>query len=125
MPIEAARVVATCSELPISWETLSAAGRNRIVQDADPVSVGQVLETSFGGALAVELDRVSLKGSGTAPEPRGIRNQSDVSVNATAAAASWAVIAERVGVLVGANVPIESIGVAVNPVQLDDDHGAG
>jgi HK97 family phage major capsid protein len=88
-----------------------------IVEDADPVSVGQVLETSFGGALAVELDRVALKGSGTAPEPRGIRNQSGVSVNATAAAASWAVIAERVGVLVGANVPIEAIGVAVNPTS--------
>jgi HK97 family phage major capsid protein len=85
-----------------------------IVEDAAPVSVGQVLEASFGGALAVELDRVALKGSGTAPEPRGIRNQSGVSVNATAAAASWAVIAERVGVLVGLNIPVDRIGVAVN-----------
>jgi HK97 family phage major capsid protein len=86
-----------------------------LVEDADPVSVGQVLQTSFGGALAVELDRVALKGSGTAPEPRGIRNQSGVSVNATAAAASWAVIAERVGVLVGQNIPVDRIGVAINP----------
>lgn len=85
-----------------------------IVEDSDPVSVGQVLQTSFGGALALEVDRVALKGSGTPPEPQGVRNATGVSVNATAAAASWAVIAERIGVLVGANVPVESLGVAVN-----------
>lgn len=85
-----------------------------IVEDSDPVSAGEVLRTSFGGALALELDRVALKGSGTAPEPRGIRNQTGVSVSATAAAASWAVIAERVGVLAAANIPVETIGVAIN-----------
>jgi HK97 family phage major capsid protein len=85
-----------------------------LVEDSDPVAVGRVLSTSFGGALATEVDRVSLKGSGTPPEPQGVRNASGVSVNATAAAASWAVVAERVGVLVGANVPIASIGVAAN-----------
>jgi HK97 family phage major capsid protein len=57
---------------------------------------------------------VALKGSGTPPEPQGIRNASGVSVNATAAAASMAVITERAGVLLAANVPPESIGIAVN-----------
>jgi HK97 family phage major capsid protein len=88
-----------------------------LFEDSDPVSIGQVLRDSFGGALATVLDRVALKGSGTAPEPRGIRNQTGVSVNVTAAAASWAVVAERVGVLVGANVPVDRIGVAVNPTS--------
>jgi len=88
-----------------------------LVEDSDPVNVGRVLEVAFGGALAVELDRVALKGSGTPPEPQGIRNQSGVSVNATAAAASWAVVAERIGVLVGLNVPVEALGVAVNPAS--------
>jgi HK97 family phage major capsid protein len=85
-----------------------------LVEDSDPVAVGEVLRTSFGGALATEVDRVGLKGSGTPPEPAGIRNQSGVSVNATAAAASMAVVTERAGVLLAANVQPERIGVAVN-----------
>jgi HK97 family phage major capsid protein len=85
-----------------------------LVEDSDPVAVGEVLRTSFGGALAVEVDRVALKGTGTPPEPQGIRNTSGVSVNATAAVAAWAQVNERVGVLVAANVPVERIGVAVN-----------
>jgi HK97 family phage major capsid protein len=85
-----------------------------LVEDSDPVEVGRVLSTSFGGAIATELDRVALKGSGTPPEPSGIRNESGVSVNATAAATTWAVVNERVGVLIGANVPFERIGIALN-----------
>jgi HK97 family phage major capsid protein len=85
-----------------------------LAEDSDPAAVGDVLAMSFGRALGTEIDRVSLKGSGTSPEPRGIRNQTGVSVNATAAAAAWTVVTERVGVLLGANVPLDNIGIAVN-----------
>jgi hypothetical protein len=104
-------------DLLISSSAGTATLTPELFEDSDPVAIGQVLRESFGGALATELDRVALKGSGTAPERRGIRNQTGVSMNTTAAAASWAVVAERVGVLVGANVPVERIGVAVNPTS--------
>ncbi len=85
-----------------------------LVEDSDPVAVGEVLRVSFGGALGTEMDRVALKGSGTPPEPQGIRNATGVSVNATAAVGAWAQVNERVGVLIAANVPLDRIGVAVN-----------
>jgi HK97 family phage major capsid protein len=85
-----------------------------LVEDSDPVTVGEVLRLSFGQALGTEMDRVALKGSGTPPEPQGIRNASGVSVNATAAVAAWAQVNERVGVLIAANVPLARIGAAIN-----------
>lgn len=45
----------------------------------DTVNVGQALELAFAGAMAVELDRVALRGSGTPPEPRGIKNTTNVN----------------------------------------------
>jgi HK97 family phage major capsid protein len=96
-----------------------------LLEDSDPVTVGEALSTAFGGALAVELDRVALKGSGTPPEPQGIRNASGVSVNSTAATASWAVVNEGVGVLVAANIPVERIGIAVNATSWTTIMGSG
>lgn len=45
----------------------------------DSANIDQALTMAFAGAMAVELDRVSLVGSGTAPEPRGIFNQTNVN----------------------------------------------
>jgi HK97 family phage major capsid protein len=88
-----------------------------LYEDASPTSVGQVLSDSFGKAMATELDRATLKGSGTPPEPKGIRNVTGVSVNTTAAAAAMSIVTERAGVLLAANIPAERIGVAVNPAS--------
>jgi len=52
-----------------------------LFEDADPSSE-DVIARSFAGQMAVELDRVSLLGTGTAPEPRGILNQSGVTLTA-------------------------------------------
>jgi HK97 family phage major capsid protein len=49
-----------------------------LFEDADPSSE-DVIARSFAGQMAVELDRVSLLGSGTAPEPRGVLNQSGIT----------------------------------------------
>ena len=46
---------------------------------ADSVNAEQALEASLIGALAVELDRVCLFGSGTAPEPRGLFNTTGIN----------------------------------------------
>ena len=50
-----------------------------LFEDADPSSE-DVIARSFAGQMAVELDRVALLGSGTAPEPRGVLNQSGVTL---------------------------------------------
>jgi Phage capsid family len=46
-----------------------------LFEDADPSSE-DVIARSFAAQLALELDRVALRGSGTAPEPRGVLNTS-------------------------------------------------
>jgi HK97 family phage major capsid protein len=50
-----------------------------LFEDADPSSEG-VISNAFAGQMAVELDRVALLGTGTAPEPRGVLNQSGVTL---------------------------------------------
>jgi HK97 family phage major capsid protein len=52
-----------------------------LFEDADPSSEG-VISNAFAGQMAVELDRVALLGTGTPPEPRGVLNQSGVTVTA-------------------------------------------
>jgi len=68
-----------------------------LFEDADPSSE-DVIARAFAGQMAVELDRVALLGTGTAPEPRGVLNQSGItttahgangSVIATATAYDW------------------------------------
>ncbi len=44
----------------------------------DSNNVDQILEREMSNALALELDRVALLGTGIAPEPRGVINQSGV-----------------------------------------------
>jgi len=45
----------------------------------DSANIDQALSMAFAGSLAAELDRVALVGSGTAPEPCGIFNQTNVN----------------------------------------------
>jgi HK97 family phage major capsid protein len=52
-----------------------------LFDDADPSSE-DVIARSFAAQLALELDRVALRGSGTAPEPRGVLNQTGVTLTA-------------------------------------------
>lgn len=44
----------------------------------DSANIDSALMNAFAGAMASELDRVALFGSGTAPEPRGIFNTANV-----------------------------------------------
>jgi HK97 family phage major capsid protein len=44
----------------------------------DSVNIDEMIERELAGQLALELDRAALLGSGSAPEPRGIVNQSGV-----------------------------------------------
>jgi HK97 family phage major capsid protein len=50
-----------------------------LFEDADPSSE-DVIARSFAAQMALELDRVALRGSGTPPEPRGVVNQTGVTL---------------------------------------------
>jgi HK97 family phage major capsid protein len=50
-----------------------------LFDDEDPSSE-DVIANSFASQLALELDRVALRGTGSAPEPRGVLNQSGVTI---------------------------------------------
>lgn len=56
-----------------------------LFEDADPSS-GDVIANAFASQLALELDRVALRGTGTAPEPRGVLNQSGITSTSHGAA---------------------------------------
>ncbi|MEA2551804.1 MAG: hypothetical protein QOE25_1573 [Actinomycetota bacterium] len=46
----------------------------------DAPNTSDVIANSFAKQIGLELDRVGLRGSGSAPEPRGVRNQTGVTV---------------------------------------------
>ena len=80
-----------------------------LFEDSDP-SAEDVIARSFAGQVALELDRVALRGSGTPPEPQGVRNQTGVTIAthgangaliATATAYDWHLDAR--GVVAGNN----------------------
>ena len=52
-----------------SWELLE-----------DAPNIDAVVSNSFAQAIALEIDRAALRGSGTPPEPRGIRNTTGVTL---------------------------------------------
>ncbi|MGE0733734.1 MAG: phage major capsid protein [Alphaproteobacteria bacterium] len=64
----------TLERVQLSCETVMAAIRlsNELFDDAP--NIGQVIESSLSQAMALEMDRVCLEGSGTSPEPCGIYN---------------------------------------------------
>lgn len=47
---------------------------------ADAANMETVMTAAFSSALALELDRVALYGTGVAPEPRGVKNTTGVQV---------------------------------------------
>lgn len=46
---------------------------------ADAANMTTALNVAIGQAMALEMDRVGLRGTGTAPQPRGILNTTDVN----------------------------------------------
>lgn len=68
-----AKTLAVIVKLPMEmWEDVRPEG-------------AQAIENELIQALATELDRVALRGSGAAPEPRGVRNQAGVEVQSLGA----------------------------------------
>jgi HK97 family phage major capsid protein len=75
----------TAADMTFDRVTFTARTLVRLIQlsvelfeDADPSSEG-IIARSFAAQMALELDRVALLGSGSAPEPRGVLNQSGIT----------------------------------------------
>lgn len=73
----------------------------------DSLNLATELPRVLAAAMAVELDRVALIGSGTAPEPRGIANTAGIGTFAqNAVTASWANLSRaRTGILSANHTP--------------------
>jgi HK97 family phage major capsid protein len=76
----------TAADMTFDAVTFTARTLTRVVklsvelfEDADPSSE-DVIARAFAAQLALELDRVALRGSGTPTEPDGIVNQSGVTI---------------------------------------------
>lgn len=50
-----------------------------LLEDSDPDAAAMILN-DLAAQVALEVDRVALRGTGTAPEPRGVLNQTGVTV---------------------------------------------
>lgn len=78
---------ATASDMTLEQVTFTArtliAIAKASVELVEDSEVDDTIEQAIGSALALELDRAALRGSGTAPEPRGVRNQTGVTIDST------------------------------------------
>jgi HK97 family phage major capsid protein/HK97 family phage prohead protease len=78
----------------------------------DSVNIEAMLERSFAGAFAVEVDRVALRGTGTAPEPRGITNTTNVnSIAGGGPQTSYDKLCDAVGAILADNAPMPTAAV--------------
>lgn len=80
----------TASDAAMDAVTLTAQALTVLVRLSmelieDAPNIGQAVSDAIAAAIALEFDRVALRGSGTAPEPRGIRNQTGVTITANGA----------------------------------------
>jgi HK97 family phage major capsid protein len=70
----------TFEALTLTARSLIAIAKLSIELMEDSPTINDVVENAMAQALALELDRAALYGSGTAPEPRGIINTSGVGI---------------------------------------------
>jgi HK97 family phage major capsid protein len=75
---------------------------------ADGVDIDRAIRTAIGQAFAKELDRVGLRGSGTAPEPRGLLNTS--GVNSVSQGTDGAALASYAPILAGVQAILDDDG---------------
>jgi len=82
---------------------------------ADSPNAEQALQVAIGQAMAIELDRAGLLGSGTAPEPRGLKNTSGIQTVTSgtngAVLASYANFFSGLTALMGANAPMPNAAI--------------
>ncbi|MCU0928809.1 MAG: phage major capsid protein [Burkholderiaceae bacterium] len=84
---------------------------------ADGVGIEDALRVAIAQAFAKELDRVALRGSGSAPEPRGILNTTNVgavtngAAGATQSSQRWTKLLEAVSTILAADAPLPTAAI--------------
>lgn len=76
----------TFEQVLFTARTLVARGKMSVELFEDGANIDGVVSDALAAALALELDRVSLLGSGTPPEPRGVLNAVGIHTVPTAGA---------------------------------------
>jgi HK97 family phage major capsid protein len=93
---EAAAITATdmgFEKVTFTAQTLAAIAVLSVELFEDAANLESLIPDAIGKVLAIELDRACLCGTGTAPEPRGLRNQSNVVIDSTTFGVDGAAIA--------------------------------
>jgi HK97 family phage major capsid protein len=65
----------------------------------DSANIDATIEAEMARAMAVELDRVALVGSGTPPEPAGIKNQANVQTDTLGSPTNYDFLVDAAGML--------------------------
>jgi HK97 family phage major capsid protein len=92
---EAATIAASdmvFEKVVLTAQTLAAICQLSVELAEDATNIDQVISDALAKVLALELDRACIRGTGTSPEPKGIRNQSGVTVDSTTFTTNGSVI---------------------------------
>ena len=107
----------TLERVQFNSQTLPVMCRMSVELSEDSANIDQVIQREFAAALAAEIDRAALRGSGTSPEPRGVLNQANVAIQnsgAAGAALTYDAILDAGYTVLGANVPPDNLRVIYN-----------
>lgn len=90
-------------------------------------NIPQLLRSLLGTALAAEIDRVALVGSGAGAEPKGVANTTGVLTGAVTGAVGWDDLLDAYGALQAANVEPNAMILppAVNTLLAKQKDGEG
>ena len=87
----------TLERVTFTARTLPLLVKMSVELSEDSSNIDAIIERELSQAMALELDRVALIGSGTPPEPAGILNQNGVDVGAMSGNADYNSIIDAVG----------------------------
>lgn len=82
----------TFDRVTFTAQTLAAAALLSVELAEDAANADSVIADTLGLVLGLELDRAAMRGSGTPPEPKGIRFQTGVGVDTTTFGANGSAI---------------------------------
>lgn len=115
-PVEASEMA--FGRITLRPKTLAAVVPISIELMEDAPNAPQLIESSIGAAMALQLDRAALRGQGAENEPRGISNHPTVNtVTAVGTPADYSSVTSAVGKIVRANFngDASSLGWVMSP----------
>jgi HK97 family phage major capsid protein len=97
----------TFEQRQLTAQTLVTRCSASVEVSQDSPDFGQQLAQAMSKAMAAELDRAGLAGSGTPPEPRGLINTTGIGSVTGAAISDWSKFVSAVQTLLAAGVPLD------------------